>query len=88
MYVQLFCLGVSSKILQFLHIEKKDDLKSYLKEYIFPGSSNYPIAVCEKAGTFAMVMSVFHNYEHIVVSVIIMHTVWSRAYALMHKFGL
>lgn len=65
---------------------KRDDLKNNLKECIFPGSTNYPIVVCENAGTFTRVMSVFQNYEQIVVSVIVLHAD-ACAYVVMHKLG-
>ena len=63
MCVQLFCIGKSR--FHFLGGEKKD-LKSDLKQLMFPGNENDPVAMCEDAGKFSMAMFVFQSYEHTV----------------------
>lgn len=74
-----------SKFRQLILGDKKDDLKSNLRKYIFSGSGNDPIAVCEKAGDFTMVMSVFQNYERNVVSACTIKCVHTCTYMLVHN---
>ena len=65
MCVQLFCIGMS-RFRQLFGSENKVNLKSDLKQLIFPGNANDPVAMCEDAGKFTMAMSVFQNYERTV----------------------
>ena len=63
--ITYYCAGKTKFLGIFGGSGKVMDLKTELKNYLFP-SGNDPIVLCEDSVKFAMVMSTFQHYEQLV----------------------
>lgn len=55
-----------SWLLRLFGGEEKVDWKGDLKQLMFPGNANAPVAMCEDVRKFSMAMFDFQNYERTV----------------------